>query len=120
MRMHVHTLTPGHILIRQRGKDPLTGERLRPGDRVVVCACHQLAFLEDSWPTECEDHGGRDNTLNDLSRLGERIRIGRDGETRSDAGGQPPPRPPLPPIRIRDPGRGRGRRKFMISNGTQR
>ncbi len=51
MPLHIHELDPerDREFLEEEREDPVTGEYLQPGDRVVICAGCQSAFLEESW-----------------------------------------------------------------------
>lgn len=70
--MHVYTIPAGHPILVSGTVDPITRQRFRVGDRIVVCQHCRCAYLVSSWELiskRCRSHGGRDNTFADLSGL---------------------------------------------------
>ncbi|MEM6298896.1 MAG: hypothetical protein AAF740_09440 [Bacteroidota bacterium] len=63
--MYTHRLAPNrhaHLFEEQRF-DPITGEVLKAGDKVVFCACCHSAFLDESWEYIGRRHCNQNRTL---------------------------------------------------------
>ncbi len=63
--MYTHHLDPhrhAHLFEEQR-YDPITGEVLKAGDKVVFCACCHSVFLDESWAYIGKRHCNQSRTL---------------------------------------------------------
>lgn len=65
MKPHIHQLDPQRDLrfIEQEREDPVTGEFLQAGDRIVICAGCQSAFLVETWDYLGRKHCQQQRTL---------------------------------------------------------
>lgn len=74
--MNTHTLQSNtHQKFLEEGRiDPITGERIQPGDEVVICAACKSAFLKESWEYIGERHCGQSQTIAQLD-TGKRLKL---------------------------------------------
>lgn len=63
---YVHIATPDFL--HENRTDPITGDLIRPGDKVVFCANCQSAFLQGSWEYLEGEHCGQTDTLPDIPK----------------------------------------------------
>lgn len=75
--VHRHTISSERhsSLLGQERRDPITGEPLCAGDRVVFCAGCGSAFLEDSWHYLQGEHCGQRDTLKDVPAQPEKLTL---------------------------------------------
>ncbi|MEM6297678.1 MAG: hypothetical protein AAF740_03210, partial [Bacteroidota bacterium] len=66
--MHLHTINSNSELLAQERHDPITGEALKAGDEIVLCAGCKSAFLKDTWLYLEEEHCGQNETLAEFPR----------------------------------------------------
>lgn len=62
---HTHTISRNkhRNFLKQERRDSVTGELIKPGDKVVFCSCCKSAFLEDSWNYIGNKHCNQYGTL---------------------------------------------------------
>lgn len=106
--MHSHVLPPEHWLIVMGAQDPITKEKLKPGDSIVVCAHCNIAFLVSSWELEYvhTKHLGINNTKQNINNSAstQRITIAKSPRSRPRVETPPISQPAYtPPLDIRRP-----------------
>lgn len=102
--MHVHILTPEHRFIAEGAVDPIQKEKLKPGDRIVVCAHCGSPFLVESWEFAHARHGGINNTKQNIINNNQSIKISKPSGSRARTQAPPISQPAYtPPLDIRRP-----------------
>lgn len=102
--MHVHILTPEHRFIAEGAVDPIQKEKLKPGDRIVVCAHCGSPFLVESWEFAHAKHGGINNTKQNIINNNQSIKISKPSGSRARTQTPPISQPAYtPPLDIRRP-----------------
>ncbi|WP_338791945.1 hypothetical protein [Bernardetia sp. MNP-M8] len=65
--MHIHKITSNfkehQNFLAQNRKDPITGDTILQGDRVVFCAVCKSVFLSDTWEYLGKQHCEQSETL---------------------------------------------------------
>ncbi|WP_338790889.1 hypothetical protein [Bernardetia sp. MNP-M8] len=76
--MTIHTLQKEkhQDFLKQERIDPITGDILQEGDRIVICASCKSAFLVDSWEYMNDKHCGQSIALKEIP-INEVVRIER-------------------------------------------
>ncbi|PIY07811.1 MAG: hypothetical protein COZ18_15535 [Flexibacter sp. CG_4_10_14_3_um_filter_32_15] len=54
------------LILQENRQDPITGDLIKEGDKVVICASCKSAFLEGNWKYLGQQHCQQKQTLNQI------------------------------------------------------